>query len=242
MIRRIFKTLVFFSIIGLFAASYFYSMDVYRFYITAYYKKYRHTTMEDIKRKSSQLLEEKNYEQLESYLRDIIIVFPHDLDIIRIAGQCYMRMGKKSEGADLIVASLEGADITREELEKVLAELMQQGYYGEIVGIRNMGLDRKDAGLHFVYGKSLYKIKNYREAYKELIMAREQGMDDVDLLYYLGVTSDNMGNVKEALSFLEEAKKLSDQDPQINNALIDMYRKTGQYEKAAELTLKRRMR
>ena len=75
------------------AASYFYSRPVYDFYTQTYYLKVKKITPEQTLRHVQKLYEQKNYDELLSYTKKMLIVFPDNKEL-----KPHYRYGQNNEG------------------------------------------------------------------------------------------------------------------------------------------------
>ena len=71
----------------------------------------------------------------------------------------------------------------------------------------------EDAKQHFQHAKDLYQRGDYKEALHELKTARELDPNAKDLVYNLGVVSEKLGKIDDALKYFKTYLELDDLDP-----------------------------
>lgn len=71
----------------------------------------------------------------------------------------------------------------------------------------------EDAKQHFQHAKDLYQQGNYKEAFTELRTARELDPHAKDLVYNLGVVSEKLGRIDDALKYFKTYLELDDLEP-----------------------------
>ena len=217
------------------AGSWYYSQPVYRFYLTAYYRGIRGYDAALVQEKAEKLLKDKKYGECDRFLRTMLAVFINDHSVIKTVGNAYIKMGKRQEGASLLVSALDGSDMGPDELVQVLPELVKQGYFGEITALLR---DRQDLppGTRRTYGIALYHRGEFREAAKQLeLSVNETDRDDSSGYFFLALALEKTGQTSRAVYCMEKAYSMNPSDRKIREELAAMYRKARLYERAAAL-------
>jgi tetratricopeptide (TPR) repeat protein len=228
------KFILFLAVCGLMAGSYYFSQPVYRFYLTTYYLQVRKFTPETVRKHTEELLKEKKYEECDAFLRSMLMVFFNDRSVIRTAGNAYMQMGKKREGTSLMISVMDAGEMSAAELKQMLPELLEQGYYSEIKSLVR-GRHDLDEECRYIYGVALYRTGENEKAAAQLKRALDEGYAGDSADFYLAMALDKLNRGKEAIPFMEKAYKRDTGNRNLRQDLVRLYRKAGQYEKAAKL-------
>jgi len=134
---------------------------------------------------------------------------------------------------------MENGSIQLDELMKILESLFENKYYGEIIYFYDKNILRNNANCAFYYGASLYHSNRYSEAIQTLNFSRANGYRGDRIDFYSGITLEKMGKFDEAEKLLLSAYNANPYDRDIKKALVDLYRKTKQFDKAEYLLRKK---
>ena len=93
----------------------------------------------------------------------------------------------------------------------------------------------EDPDLHHALGLSLVRARRYDEALPELAKAAELAPQNIRYAYVYAVALQSTGNIKQAISTLEQALQQHPYDRQIMEALVSFYRDAGEMDKAGRL-------
>ncbi|HWI41780.1 MAG TPA: hypothetical protein VNX25_09865 [Verrucomicrobiae bacterium] len=139
--------------------------------------------------------------------------------------------------------ALHGLDLSlRKRLADALVargrELMEGAQYEEAASVLGEAVELypEAAPLHFMRGNALYLLKKYDAARWELDAARRVGGNSFHLLYLLGLTFYEEGELAEAVSLWEQGLALQGAEPERENARTRLEKAKG------ELALQQRMR
>ncbi len=217
--------------------SYKYSARVYVYYLKLYYNKLY--TESELTVKARKLYDEKNYKEAEELLSSLIIIYPKNNDLKKIAAFNYLQLGDSLRGAEILAEI--PADLIEESriLEEVLKNLYYSGHYGDLVYFYDKGIMLNNVNTAFYYGVSLYRKGRYDESYKMLIDVKNKTFMLPELSFYLGLNLDKKGKSREASGYIKEAYESDRSNQSYKKALIDSYRKSGLY-KDAEVLLRSR--
>ena len=228
------KFLILVIIAGSIAVSYFYSEDVYRFYLKSYYKDWKKVSEDDHLRKSEDLFRKKEYEDLEDYLKKLSVLYPENTDFIELSGRNFIKMGKEEKGIEMLLSIKDKVPINDSFLEITVQTLYNGGMYRDVIDImENRVTDNPN--ILYCYGISLFTWKKYREARHVLNMAVNEGRNDATANYHLGLCHDMMGDLNRAIDHVKIALNMRPRNRTMKSALIELYRKAGKYNEAAKL-------
>ncbi len=222
-------------IAGTVALSYFYSEEVYSFYINFYYTRIKGVNKEEMLKKAEGMFREKRYEELKKYLRTLIILYPDNRELKLMEGLTYIRLGEKTRGADLILYHIGDGPLPRAALEEVAQVLYERELYREIIDLMETQDPGATQNTRFVYGMSLYHAGRYGEAVEQLRGAVRAGRTDDRVHRYLGLSYARMDDLNNAIKYLEHARNLNYYNRAIIRDLIEVYRKKGRYDDAERL-------
>jgi tetratricopeptide (TPR) repeat protein len=231
------KFLLIVIIVAIIAFSYKESFLVHRFYVKSFYTIFY--TEEGVVQKAWELYNKGEYRRLEKFLDRVTEVYLTNNELKKIAGLNYIKLGQKEKGAELIASSMENGSIQLDELMKILESLFENKYYGEIIYFYDKNILRNNANCAFYYGASLYHSNRYSEAIQTLNFSRANGYRGDRIDFYSGITPEKMGKFDEAEKLLLSAYNANPYDRDIKKALVDLYRKTKQFDKAEYLLRKK---
>jgi tetratricopeptide (TPR) repeat protein len=237
---KIGKPVVFVLLAATVAVSYQYSGELYRFYIKTYYLDIKKETHGTSLENARGLYRDGKFEELSGYLEDLRTIYPDDKELRRLAGRTMIRHGDKSEGARLVLSTVTPRDDVR-DLAGVVEILFEDGEYSDVASLLSRYDVSTDPYLSYVYGVSLYFTKKYSGAARALASAKRLGRKDYDTFHYSGLACQRLGDNSEAISNFEEAYRIDPVRREARESLIEMYRKTRQFEKAERL-IRRGMR
>lgn len=214
-----------------------YSRIVYRFYVKTYYSYFYNE--DQLVKKGWALYDDGKYKELDKYLKPLLEIYVWNNELKRIAGLNYVQLGEPAKGAEFFASSYENGGGESPELMKMLKILFRGGHYGDVIYFYDKDLMRANVNTSFYYGASLYHAGRYSEALKSLMFARANGFIGEEIDYYTGLTLEKEGKIKEAEIMLLAAYRANSYDNEIKKALIRVYRKSGEFEKAEYLLRKR---
>jgi tetratricopeptide (TPR) repeat protein/ssDNA-binding Zn-finger/Zn-ribbon topoisomerase 1 len=100
---------------------------------------------------------------------------------------------------------------------------------------QGLGVLPEDSNLHHAQGLSLIRAGRYDEAMPALAKAARLAPGNSRYVYVYAVALHSMGNIKKAISTLEQALQLHPYDRQIMAALVSFYQDAGEIDKARKL-------
>lgn len=217
--------------------SFKYSARVYVYYLKFYYNKVY--TESELVTRAQKMYDEKEYEEAESYLNQLMIIYPENNELKKIAAFTSFKLGNSMKGAEILAGipheSIEESVI----IEEIIKNLYDDGHYGDLIYFydKNIMTDNVNAALY--YGVSLYKKGRYSESYKMLMYVKNHTFMLPELSYYIGLNLDKQNKLQESLSYIKSAYETDRFNKAYKKSLIDAYRKSGLY-KEAEVLLRSR--
>ena len=233
---KFFLIIIFLSI-GTVAVSYFYSRDIYTFWLKAYYVHFKKYTREQMIEEAFTVMKLKDPATLKEYTNKLVLVYPDSEQAQLINGIALLRNGDTEQGLALIVSSIDGVKLPGALIDESVSALYKDKYYGEIVTIMQ-GRKSLNAETNYYYGRALYEMKSYARALAQLKLAHDQGQGGDDLYYYLAVCSEKTGKRGDALAFMKRAWELAPDVDRNAQGLIDLYRRSGMQEQAEKVVRK----
>ena len=115
--------------------SYFYSADVYAWYMRTYYEKIRGMNAGDHLREAEKMYAGGEYVKLRSYLKTLAIAYPENREMKKLQGLTLIRLGEKRKGADMIIMACEGGPIPRNMLKDTVRVLFEYNQYRDITDV-----------------------------------------------------------------------------------------------------------
>lgn len=210
---------------------------VYRFYLKTYYSFFY--TEDKLVKKGWVLYDNGQHKELSDFLEPVLDIYIYNNELKQIAGLNFIKLGEPLKGAELFAASFENGGKETPDLVKILKILFSNGSYGEVVFFYDRNIMRTNVNTAFYYGASLYYLGRNKDALNSLFFARENGYIGEEIDYYTGLVLENEGRSKEASEILKAAYEASKYNKEIKKALIRIYRKTGEFEKAEYILRKR---
>lgn len=230
---RISNYLILILIAGAGAYSYFHSREVYSWYMRTYYEKIRGIDVGTQIRNAEEMYRTGEYERLSGLLKTLIMTYPDNRELKKLEGRCLIRLGRPSEGADLILTAAGGERMPERLLIETTTALFEKRMYRDITRLFRNNTPGGNAGLLYMHGVALYEAGRFTEAARNLKGAFERGRNGSDASLYLGRAYDMAGETRAALPYLERARRLNREDPDIVMALANAYRKLGRFDDAA---------
>jgi len=216
------------------AASVIFSREIYSFSLWAYYNGIKKQSYEQMYEKAANLFEKKDYTRLESYLDDMLILYPDDSRFIRMKGQNYIKLGYRKRGVDLIILSMNAKHHHDVLSNKTVDVLFQDKYYGDIAALFEL-VEPQSAYQFYVYGVSLFKTKKYSQSVKKLKKSISHGKTGHMVYYYLGMAYGRTGDNVSSLKYLKKSIGINPYSREVRQALAALYRKTGKFELAEKI-------
>ena len=209
------KVLTLILAIVVIAVSFFYSERIYGFYLSVYYKNIKNFTSDDINQRVKTMFEAGEKDECKLFLRQMLLVYFRDVDMMRTLSRIYLDMGEHEQGAALFLHTLEDNSITLEDANILIPELAKGGYFSDIKALLT---DRDFSGrMRGFYGIACYYTGYFKEAVTELKSALREEGDDPTLLYCLAKSYVQLGNTKEAFSCIEKAYQIAPRNKEIKN-------------------------
>ncbi len=227
--------LIFLILIGAGVYSYFNSQEVYSGIMKAYYEKIRGMSVEEQVRRAEELYTKSEYEKLKKRLRDLLMVYPDNRDLIRLQGLTLIKLGQRSRGAESILSLSDEEAIPEEILDETVHSLYEQRQYRDIVRIFLRRSPGRKSNLLFYYGAALHETGEYAKASDNLRKAITEGRTDYETYHYAGKALYKKGDTRASLPFLERARAMNGEDNDVARSLADAYRKLGRYDDAAKI-------
>jgi tetratricopeptide (TPR) repeat protein len=239
------KTIVIMIIAGSVAVSYFYSSEIYRLHMKTYHTIIKGHNYKSMMKKANEMYKNNEHEKLHDYLKIINLVYNDRPEAARLMGMNMIKRGDRKGGVEVIVSSLDGG-VDRRIIRETLVELYRQKLYGDIIGVVEKNLHGEDYLADYYYGVSLFYIKAYERAIRVLNKSAAAGKGKFtsglksDLFYFIALSHEESGRLKEALKFLNRADKLSLSGKKTGKALVRIYSKLGDYRNAERRLRKQR--
>jgi tetratricopeptide (TPR) repeat protein len=228
------KFIVLLLLAGTAGFSYFYSGQVYHYFLSNYYFKYKKETRTSLFSRAENMLKEKKYLSLEKYLHDLEVLYPDDADVQKLEAINLMKSGKKIEGAELILSIRDKTGIPSAMLEDTVEVLFNQEFYTDIIDVMKTN-ESNNPNVLYYYGVSLFMQGKPARALPVLKRAVVNGRTDYRSYLYIGLALERMKENKESLRYLKEAWQLKYKDPDVNRALVRVYHALGKYNDAAKI-------
>ncbi len=230
---RLGNYLVIFLIAGAGAVSYFYSQEVYTWYMRTYYEKIRGMSLDMQIRKAEDMYRAGEYETLLKSLKPLAMTYPENPELKKLEGLCLIRLGRPREGADMILTATGGGRLTGQVLGETTGALFEKKMYRDITNLFSKNSPGDNPRLLYMLGVSFYETGRYREAIRHLKRAYDRGTNGFEASHYLGRAYYQNGDARASLPYLERARMLNREDPDIAMSLAGAYRKLGRYDDAA---------
>ena len=219
--------------------SFFFSRDIYRFYMKVWYQTIQGTDHAMIRERCELLKKEGKHDELDAYLTGLEAAFHDQNDTLRLVGDCYLKMGNISRGAELVAASMangsSGGKVSPKALKEGVRLLYREGYYGDVAGTIMAHDLHNDPELFYLAGMSYFHTEKYGKAKEMLQKAMARGYPTGRLWYYMGFAAMKSGDRKNAERWLLAAHRQDRKDMKPRKALAELYQKRGAYGRAASL-------
>lgn len=206
------------------------SDTVYRFYIKTYYNFFY--TEEELVKKGWMLYDDNKHEKLQYYLEPLLDIYVLNNELKQIAALNYIKLGDPVKGAELFAASFENGGGETSDLGKIIKILFQSGNYGEVIFFYDKKIMRENVNTSFYYGASLYIVGRNKESLDSLLYARKSGFIGDEIDYYTGLALEREGRFTDAAEMLKSSYEVNRYNSEVKKALIRVYRKTGEFDKA----------
>ena len=214
--------------------SYFYSRQVYTFYLDIYYHVYKGYSEEDMIRQGYQLYKDRDSDALQDHARKLQLLYPDSPEASLLSGMALLKKGDYERGLSYLAIGIEHGNPPSAVINDAVALMFQDRYYGEILSVMK---NRKstNADTLYYYGIALYKQERYPEAFRKLKEAIHHGKKAPLTYFYAARACDKTGKTREAVKYMEHAHALARNEPAVASALIDLYRRLGMIEKAEKI-------
>jgi tetratricopeptide (TPR) repeat protein len=222
-------------ILGAAALSYFYSGDVYAWYMRTYYEKLRGQSIEQQLHTVQELYDNHEYKKLRDQLTTLTMVYPEDRELKKLEGLTLIKLGEQRKGAELILSASEGGRMPEKLLEATVNALFEEKMYRDILMVFKKNNPGGNPNLLFWYGASLCETGGYARAVAYLKRALDRGRTDFETYHYVGMALEKSGDPRSSLPYLEHARSLNVEDPDVGFSLANAYRKLGRYNDAAKI-------
>jgi tetratricopeptide (TPR) repeat protein len=238
--KRTSKTgyLIFLILVGAGVYSYFHSQEVYSGIMKTYYEKIRGLSVEEQIRRAEDLYSKSEYEKLKDHLKDLLMVYPENHDLIRLQGLTLIKLGQQSKGAESILSLSDDEAIPEKILDETVQTLYEQRQYRDIVRVFRHRSPGVKSNLLFYYGAALYETGDYARGSDYLRKAITEGRTDYETYHYAGKALYKKGEIRASLPYLERARDMNEEDNEVARSLADAYRKLGRYDDAAKILRK----
>ncbi|HPC42464.1 MAG TPA: tetratricopeptide repeat protein [Spirochaetota bacterium] len=235
--RRTNKTgyLVFLILVGAGVYSYFHSQEVYSGIMKTYYEKVRGLPVEEQVRRAEELYAKNEHEKLEIYLKDLLMAYPDNHDLIRLQGLNLIKLGQRSKGAESILSLSDDEAIPEKLIEETVQSLYEQRQYRDILRVFSHRSPGRKSNLLFYYGAALFESGEYAKASDYIRKAIIEGRTDYETYHYAGKALLRKGETRASLRYLERAREMNEEDTHVARSLADAYRKLGRYDDAAKV-------
>jgi tetratricopeptide (TPR) repeat protein len=230
--------LIFIILVGAVVLSYFYSGDVYSYYMRYYYEKIRGQSTEQQLQKAREMYDNHDYEKLRDELKTLTMVYPDNRELKKLEGLTLIKLGEPGKGAELILAASDGERMPEKLLEETVSALFEKKMYRDIIINFKKNSPGGNPNLLFRYGVSLYETGDYERAVGCLKRALNGGKTDYEIYHYLGLAFEKSGDTRASLPYLEHARNMNADDPDVGLSLANAYRKLGRYNEAAKIMRK----
>lgn len=189
--------------------------------------------------KAADMYDKKEYDKLEKYLSPLLIIYPENYELKKIAAFNYMKSGNAVRSAELMSDLPDELIEENRAFEQLLKSLYENGNYPDLLSFYDRKIMLGNVNTAFYYGVALFKKGRYDESYKMLIFAGKNTFMIPERFYYIGLNLDRRGKPGEAVGYLKTAFEADRLNQTYKKSLIDVYRKTGKY-REAEILLRSR--
>lgn len=229
--------LLMFILSGTIFISFKYSDRVQIFFLKTYYnKKY---TEKELVSKAQQMYDKKNYKDLEHFINPLIIIFPDNDELKKIAAFNYLRLGNPLQSAELLAGIIDHSTTESRMVEEILKTLFYNGNYNELIYFFDKKIMLNNVNTAFYYGVALYKKNRFDESYNSLIFAKNNTFMLPEIYFYIGLNLEKKGKIKESAKYIKDAYESDRHNQLYKKALVDSYTKLGLF-REAEIILRSR--
>jgi tetratricopeptide (TPR) repeat protein len=214
---------------------YFYSGEIYGYYMRVYYETILGQGMDEQLRAAEKLYEGHEYKKLKDYLKDRVVAYPENKEFQKLDGLALIKLGDPRMGTDMIMTATDGGHMPEKLLEETVDSLCEQKMYRDIIILFKKNNAGRNPALLYCHGVALYETGDYTRAAASLKMAVDEGRTDYQAYLYLGKAYYKTGNTGAALPCLERAHGMNGDDPEAALALATTLRKLGRYAEAGKM-------
>jgi tetratricopeptide (TPR) repeat protein len=217
--------------------SFKYSSRVQVFFLKTYYNK-KYTEIELVS-SAEHMYDKKNYKDLEKFIKPLIIIYPDNDELKKVAAYNYLKLGNPLQSAELLAGIIEHSTAESRMVEEILKTLYYNGNYSELIYFFDKKIMRNNVNTAFYYGVALFKKGRFDESYNSLIFAKNNTFMLPEMYFYIGLNLDKKGRIKESAIYIKEAYESDRHNQAYKKALIDSYTKLGLF-REAEIILRSR--
>jgi len=221
-------------IIASVVVSYLYSDRLYTFYLGTYYTHVKEMSAEDMEKRLEKLYKEEKYDEMVPLVHHARTLYPENTHIRLLYGFYLMGTGRVEDGAGVIITTRKSI-ASFDEFLQVVEVLDRHNFHAGVINLIEGQSRFSNSYLQFYLGKAYYHQKNYRKARENFRRSIQGGYNRYDVYYYLGLTEEGDGYLKNALKYMQKAYEMNSLDRSVIQALVRLYRKNGMYEKASEM-------
>jgi tetratricopeptide (TPR) repeat protein len=229
------KYLIPIMVLGAAALSYFYSGDVYSWYMRTYYEKVQGQSIEQQINKAREMYQNHEYEKLRDKLERLTVVYPENIELKKLEGLTLIKLGRRREGAEIILSAFEGGRMPEKLLESTVNALFEEKMHRDILIVFKKNNPGGNSNLLYWYGISLYETGGYARSAEYMKKALDRGKTGYEVYHYIGMALEKSGNTRASLPYLERARSLNRDDPDVAFSLANAYRKLGRFKDAAKI-------
>ena len=235
--KKLIKNLLIITLLAFTAGiSYFYSYKVYSFYSKLYIMYWRKYLPDDIVKIIERKSETRNnITELQEFVDRSLQAYPNNHEIMKSAGLAYIKLGLLEKGVGLYLLAYERRVVPTPELYNLAKMLFEQRDYRSVISLVRAHSQSKDSKIAGILGTSLFFVGRFEEAIPELEQYVYKQGDDIDRLFFLGMSYVNLGSDLQALPYLERAYRLDKTNRKIIGELVALYGRIGETKKASQL-------
>lgn len=224
--------IVFLILAGSAASAFFFHEEARMLYMRTYYQKVKKVTPAAAEKTAEKLFRDKKFVEAAGYSRDMLVIYPGNPRLLRIAGLANLSMSNRLSGARYLIPVLTGSPEDRVLLRGAVETLYEERYYSDIINLLEKHSPGSDPALTFYMGASLAGTGRYSEALPYLEKSESRGSNNPDVYYFLGYIHEKRGKVDAAIENYREALKRNRFHNGARKALLDVYTKKGMFREA----------
>ncbi len=222
------------------AFSYYRSREVYTFWLRAYYVDYRKIPEKEMVAHARDLMKKKDMKALKEYAGVINLLYPENGEAVLMSGIALFRTGETEKGLTLIMSVSDRVKLPGALVDESVEALFREKYYGEVNSLLK-GRKTGNAETVYYHGVSLYEKKSYAAALVKLKESMGMGKSGAAVLYYCSLCSDRMGNLADAMKYMERAWETGPRDRRMAERMVELYRRTGKTAEAEKILRKQKL-